>query len=125
MMSQSIVVQFDSCVVHTTLSHFTNCVNRLELKSSRKLLLQSTRFAAQRNKFTLIGFGFHQVIIDTSSFIFSFNFPTHKENFQSIFYLSMKKLAWMAFIFSIIFFLFGKIYKYTLVWLHNNFAPIL
>lgn len=89
MMSQSVVVQFDSCVVHTTLSHFTNCINRLELKSSRKLLLQSTRFAAQRIKFTLIGFGFHQVIIDTSSFIFSFNFPTHKENFQNIFYLSL------------------------------------
>lgn len=61
-MLQTTVVQFNSYMVHATLSDFTDgCVSRVDLK--KKNLLFSIRSTAERGEFTLIGFGFYKLIL--------------------------------------------------------------
>lgn len=72
MMVQPTAVQFNSCVVHTTLSHFNDdYVNRVELKASEKSLLLSSESAAERDKFTLIAFSFQKAIMAINFFFHS------------------------------------------------------
>ena len=60
-MLQKTVVQFNSYMIHATLSHFTDgCVSRVDLK---KNLLYSIRSTAERGEFTLIGFGFYKLVL--------------------------------------------------------------